>query len=227
MENGSKALIIAGAILLAILIIGLGVFIYNQASNTVGDTGMDKVAIRQFNGQFEQYLNKELGATSAKALIDTVKTVSDEKHKVNLLGITSKNDIKTGHKYQTEVEYTNGIISRITLSDTNGSTPDSNGGNGGIIVADDISQSAFNRQFYGFVGTTDQELKPSYTDLSISQVNELINIVDHSNDIYKGHYISLALPKNFDVVDAYECYNAISHFDELGYINAIDVVGID
>ena len=30
MENASKALIIAGAILLAILIIGLGMFIYNS-----------------------------------------------------------------------------------------------------------------------------------------------------------------------------------------------------
>ena len=30
MENASKALIIAGAILLSILIIGLGMFIYNQ-----------------------------------------------------------------------------------------------------------------------------------------------------------------------------------------------------
>ena len=32
MENASKALIIAGAILLSILIIGLGMFIYQQSS---------------------------------------------------------------------------------------------------------------------------------------------------------------------------------------------------
>ena len=32
MENASKALIIAGAILLAILIIGLGVFIFQKAN---------------------------------------------------------------------------------------------------------------------------------------------------------------------------------------------------
>ena len=46
MENASKALIIAGAILLAILIIGLGIFIYRQAANTVSDTGMDQLAIQ-------------------------------------------------------------------------------------------------------------------------------------------------------------------------------------
>ena len=47
MENASKALIIAGAILLAILIIGLGIFIYRQAANTVSDTGMDQLSIQQ------------------------------------------------------------------------------------------------------------------------------------------------------------------------------------
>ena len=73
MENASKALIIAGAILLAILIIGLGIYIYNQASNSVSDTGMDKIAVRQFNGQFEPYLDKVLSSIEAKSLIDTAK----------------------------------------------------------------------------------------------------------------------------------------------------------
>ena len=35
MENASKALIIAGAILLSILIIGMGMFIYNQAQDQI------------------------------------------------------------------------------------------------------------------------------------------------------------------------------------------------
>ena len=73
MENASKALIIAGAILLAILIIGLGIYIYNQAANSVSDTGMDKLAVRQFNGKFEPYLDKPLSSIETKALIDTMK----------------------------------------------------------------------------------------------------------------------------------------------------------
>ena len=121
MENASKALIIAGAILLAILIIGLGVFIYNQASNTVGETGMDQVAIRQFNGQFEPYINKTIDSTAAKALIDTAKIVSESgTNRVELLGVTSKNNIKTGHKYIVEPNYENGLITKILVSDTDG-----------------------------------------------------------------------------------------------------------
>ena len=39
MENASKALIIAGAILLAILLISLGIYIFSQAQSVVNDSG--------------------------------------------------------------------------------------------------------------------------------------------------------------------------------------------
>ena len=74
MENASKALIIAGAILLAILIIGLGIFIYRQAANTVSDTGMDQLSIQQFNGQFENYIKTNVSASNVRALLDTVSS---------------------------------------------------------------------------------------------------------------------------------------------------------
>ena len=38
MENASKALLIAGAILLAILIIAIGMFIYNSAQSTINNS---------------------------------------------------------------------------------------------------------------------------------------------------------------------------------------------
>ena len=74
MENASKALIIAGAILLAILIIGLGIFIYRQAANTVSDTGMDQLSIQQFNGQFANYIKTNVSASNVRALLDTVSS---------------------------------------------------------------------------------------------------------------------------------------------------------
>ena len=43
MENASKALIIAGAILLAILIISLGIVIYNQAAGVVNTDQLNSV----------------------------------------------------------------------------------------------------------------------------------------------------------------------------------------
>ena len=69
MENASKALIIAGAILLAILIIGLGMFVYTQASGVMDGIGMDSQAVSAYNAPFEEYAGTVSGA-EAKALYD-------------------------------------------------------------------------------------------------------------------------------------------------------------
>lgn len=83
MENASKALIIAGAILLSILIIALGVFVFNQAKGAVGNINLDSQSIETFNGQFLQYQGKQSGS-SVKALVQKVdsynKTVKDNRY---------------------------------------------------------------------------------------------------------------------------------------------------
>ncbi len=73
MENASKALIIAGAILLSILIIGLGMFIYQQAAGAMNDTGLSDQEIQAFNQKFLQYEGTKKG-TQVQALCDLVKT---------------------------------------------------------------------------------------------------------------------------------------------------------
>ena len=72
MENASKALIIAGAILLSILIIGLGMFIYNQAADAVGKTGIDEQKVKSYNSSFEQY-EGVISGTSARTLCDVIR----------------------------------------------------------------------------------------------------------------------------------------------------------
>lgn len=78
MENASKALIIAGAILLAILLISLGIMIFNQAQDTVNNSGMSKAEISSFNNQFTKYEGIQKGS-NVKSLIQEVNTsnVSD------------------------------------------------------------------------------------------------------------------------------------------------------
>ena len=71
MENASKALIIAGAILLAILIISLGILIYNQAAGIANGNAMSEVEITQFNTQFTQYEGRQSGST-VRALLQKV-----------------------------------------------------------------------------------------------------------------------------------------------------------
>ena len=130
MENASKA-----------LIIGLGIFIYRQAANTVSDTGMDQLAIQQFNAQFTQYDSKTVSGGSARALYDTVvnnNNTDTEKRFVSLnlktadgtknivLADTdaskvdgSKSDIKTSAKYKVKIEpdTKTGLTNKITITE--------------------------------------------------------------------------------------------------------------
>ena len=74
MENASKALIIAGAILISILIIGLGVFIYNQAANTVGKANLGSQEAQAQNQQFEAYFGEKKSAADVKALMSLIRS---------------------------------------------------------------------------------------------------------------------------------------------------------
>ena len=120
MENASKALIIAGAILLAILIISLGILIYNQASGVVTNNSMDEVSIQTFNNKFLQYAGDQKGA-AVRALLAQVSAsnASDPAHKVT----TTPEDIDTasidtGTTYSVEVEIDDatGYVKTITIT---------------------------------------------------------------------------------------------------------------
>ena len=94
MENASKALIIAGAILLAILLISLGIMVYNQASGVVASTAMDEVAVTSFNKKFTQYEGSNVRGTQVNALLDTIiqnnlSNSDDESKIVNVLLIST------------------------------------------------------------------------------------------------------------------------------------------
>lgn len=72
MENASKALIIAGAILLAILLISLGIMIYNQASGVVNNNAMSEVEVQQFNQKFTQYEGERVRGATVNTMLQAV-----------------------------------------------------------------------------------------------------------------------------------------------------------
>ena len=87
MENASKALLIAGAILLCILIIAIGMFIYNSAQETIVSSlnSLSTQEIEAFNNQFVTYQGVQKG-TNVKALmgrlIANAHTYADEPSKI-------------------------------------------------------------------------------------------------------------------------------------------------
>jgi hypothetical protein len=71
MENASKALIIAGAILLSILIIALGIYVFNMAKSAVNTDQLSSVEKDTFNQTFTMYEGKQIGS-DVKSLLSNV-----------------------------------------------------------------------------------------------------------------------------------------------------------
>ncbi|HIT70981.1 MAG TPA: hypothetical protein IAD08_03595 [Candidatus Scatovivens faecipullorum] len=87
MENASKALLIAGAILLAILIIAIGMFIYNSAQSTINNSmqSMSTQEVQAFNNEFMSFEGRQTGS-NIKSMIGTLianaNTYRDEPTKI-------------------------------------------------------------------------------------------------------------------------------------------------
>ena len=91
MENASKALIIAGAILLSILIIGLGMAIYQQASGAMGNANIDPQKIQAYNSEFASYEGTKSG-TQVRALLDIIRShnlANTDDPSLNVVAMTS------------------------------------------------------------------------------------------------------------------------------------------
>lgn len=72
MENASKALLIAGAILIVILLISLGIYIYSQAQQQVDSVNMDEQEILAFNNKFAPYFGENVTGAQVNALLQQV-----------------------------------------------------------------------------------------------------------------------------------------------------------
>lgn len=73
MENATKALLIAAAVLVAILIISLGLVVYNKAAETVNNSGdLSEYEIQQFNQKFQKYEGDNVSGTEVNAMLQTV-----------------------------------------------------------------------------------------------------------------------------------------------------------
>ena len=74
MENASKALIIAGAIILAILIITLGIGVYKLAIEPMGNTSqqMSDLDAQAFNTKFTQYEGNNVRGSNVNVMLQSV-----------------------------------------------------------------------------------------------------------------------------------------------------------
>ena len=139
MENASKALIIAGAILLSIAIIGIGMYVYQMAAGTLEKTNLSAQQVTAYNADFDKYEGKQMGST-VRGLVDVIRNHNayddDLSHQIifsvgtaldggtvaddNAAGTTSsdlstlKSQISAGGRYNITFQYTSGgLIKKI------------------------------------------------------------------------------------------------------------------
>lgn len=123
MENASKALIIAGAILLAILLISLGILIFNQAQDTVNNSGMTQAEITAFNNKFLKYEGTQKGSVVKSLVNEVIANNADSNNpkisvngesdntKITTSGISTKSSYKVTLIYGTDAA--SGVKGRI------------------------------------------------------------------------------------------------------------------
>lgn len=130
MENASKALIIAGAILLSILLISLGIMIFNQASDVTNTNALTDAQKTTFNNKFLKYEGDKVKGASVKSLIqEVIASNSNEDNTDNFGTVTINNaapsssasaNVKSNASYVVQCDYdtSTGLICNIYINGT-------------------------------------------------------------------------------------------------------------
>ena len=114
MENASKALIIAGAILISILLISVGIIVMNAINKPIEEAGgtSESYAIQMFNDKFSSYMGANLDYNTVKDIFNIVTSANGSaevkadiaNRKVVFEGdIDSITDLERTKKYDVEI----------------------------------------------------------------------------------------------------------------------------
>ena len=141
MENASKALIIAGAIVLSLVIISLGMFIFSKGNEVANSIDMNEQEILAFNNKFTPYEGESIRGSQVNALLQAVVAsnrsvndngeidtkgievkFSDSKLGTNFTAKASTGDnftlskVKTGTYYKVELTLVNSLVRKVNIS---------------------------------------------------------------------------------------------------------------
>ena len=134
MENASKALIIAGAILISIVLIGIGVLIVNSTGGITDEVGQQFSSQEKeaFNRQFETYESTSTNAGNARALLSRViSSNATNKDSGKLVKVnagsgdkdtaadisTIRSELNNSYKYKIELVYSaGGLVNVIKIT---------------------------------------------------------------------------------------------------------------
>lgn len=130
MENASKALIMAGAVLISIIIISLGIVVFRKMAAPVQrESSLTEQQVSAFNSRILPYIGESVSGSQVNALMQIVRTINtkanneqDELQKITISynsnpGITR---VDTGKFYKVEGIYNDytGLLTTVNVFDT-------------------------------------------------------------------------------------------------------------
>ena len=181
MENASKALIMAGSVLIALMIIGALILMFNNlTAYQETDTRSTRSAqISEFNSQFETYNRKEVRGSDLYSLLN--KAI-DYNRRQSTAGNTTAGDRGQDIGYEPMTIYF--TIDRTKLS--------ANGANT-LITKNSYTISQTNNEFENSIKTTIDNLEDTYGQSSLTNLTtNLTNIFidDSSSDQEKQEAVN-------------------------------------
>ena len=133
MENATKALLIAAAILVAIIIISIGIAVVQQGQNAVSNADLSEAEMAAFNSKFKNYEGTNVSTATVHSLLTTVLTHNQNQTKnktTNYVEVVNSSETMlstgaanitrvTGSDYYNVVcNYTNGLVTSIKVTNT-------------------------------------------------------------------------------------------------------------
>lgn len=129
MENATKALLIAAAILVAIIIISLGLAVVRQGQEAISSADMSEAEMESFNSKFRTYEGNNVSTADVNALLSTVLSHNQNEAKKGTnrfvtvegsatLGSSASSITRlSGSNYYTVTcEMSDGLINKITVN---------------------------------------------------------------------------------------------------------------
>ena len=126
MENASKALIIAGAILLAILLISLGIYIFTGAQDVTKNTGLQTQEASTFNASILKYEGKNKTTSDIRSLKNEIISANKKLKDIGKTEITIGTGAATAYntstldeskRYTIKVDFgTDGYVNKVIIT---------------------------------------------------------------------------------------------------------------
>lgn len=133
MENATKALLIAAAVLIAILIISLGLVVYNNSASTVNQANLSSQEIQAQNEKFTRYNGTNKRGSEVNSLLQTALNynlnTTDDGNKVTVTGkngapslattatsITTQADTSALYTIVVKYEGAGGLVSEVIVT---------------------------------------------------------------------------------------------------------------